>query len=780
MICDKCNQKNIEEDLFCIKCGNILVPIHLFQRSLSSKQLEINYLNTRYGTLKEMKKGGMGKIFMGVDKNLSKVCAIKELLEDLAASKTDRRRSVKMFEQEATLLASLNHESLPRVYDYFILEDRYYLIMDYIEGDDLLTVIKKKYTDGCPEEQVLEWGIQLCEVLEYLHGKNPPIIYRDLKPDNIMLKKADDKVFLIDFGIARLIGEERVDTSFATAGYASPEQCGGKECDVRSDTYSLGATMYHLLTGRRPKDLTGETLKKINSRISLYMDKVVTKARSIYVKDRYQTAWEFKNDLLLWKDPFSMVQSSNGLSETDLLIVQLQAKDGKAILNAIKSLSKIRERKATAALVKMLDNENITIQKNVVLLLGEIGDPVALDGLLNLLRSGSKNLYKTVIDSLEKINWTDDGEINFYCLQDLFDHRDKQVRLFAFSRQSRFKYRGFYYHLIEGLSDEESHVRKLCAQGLAEMGNPHALPSLKKALEKESLFSLTTKRALQKAIQILEEIEKEKKEVEISSSGVMAEQVADNKYKTDVLLPPETKPEITFQAEVKPEITFQESEPEKNRVEEYRAKIKMKDTKDAKPSKSKEQRFIIKKARGKVKDVSEDVTEKSLLFKKKSPSDYPAKESPVETEDRGKPDEKEKIVIQENEDYKTGETKVDSGELKKSDWKKEELEDYRTRETKVDSGELKISDWKKEEGKDYRTRVDSGDLKKSDKAADRQRLEAYRSIIGLEVSAKSEKDAIKDLKLQLERERKELEEEKKREIEKRKKYIEDRDRKSVV
>jgi len=121
---------------------------------------------------------------------------------------------------------------------------------------------------------------------------------------------------------------------------------------------------------------------------------------------------------------------------------------------------------------------------------------------------------------------------------------------------------------------------------------------------------------------------------------------------------------------------------------------------------------------------------------------------------------------------------VDSGELKISEWKKEELEDYRTRETKADSGELKISDWKREEGKDYRTRetiMDSGELKKSDKAADRQRLETYRSIIGLDVSAKGEKDAIKDLKLQLEKERKELEEEKKREMEKRKKYIEDRD-----
>ena len=204
---------------------------------------------------------------------------------------------------------------------------------------------------------------------------------------------------------------------FATAGYASPEQCAGKTCDARSDTYSLGATLYHLITGERPKDLSGFSLKKIKPRISIYMDRVINKARSIYVKERYQTAEEFKYDLMLWKDPFSLVESDKGFSEGDLLIVQLKAKDTRATLNAIKSLARVRDRKVTSAIIKMLSSENIKVQQRAAALLGEIGDSIALDSLLELIRSGNRKLYKTAIESIEKINWADNERFLFIALK---------------------------------------------------------------------------------------------------------------------------------------------------------------------------------------------------------------------------------------------------------------------------------------------------------------------------------------------------------------------------
>ncbi|MEQ8192530.1 MAG: protein kinase, partial [Candidatus Eremiobacterota bacterium] len=452
--CDKCSQLNNVNDQFCIRCGNILTSEASFLKLYASRVMELERLSDRYSILKIIKSGGMGTVFMGIDKNLGKVCAIKELILRFSAIDGINEISIEMFEQEAKLLSSLNHTSLPRVYDYFAVNDKYYLIMDYIVGDDLLTIMNENnYERGFPEEQVIDWAIQICDVLSYLHNRQPPIIYRDLKPANIMIKRADNSLVLIDFGIAvSMEKESSALTEYATIGYASPEQCAGKPCDVRSDIYSLGSTMYHLITGIRPDGFSLEPPKRVNPEISFYMNYILTKAVELKIKDRYQSADELKRSLLLWKDPFSVIQSDRGLSNTDLLILQLKSNDKKARIQAIKSLSSVIQEKATIALIKLLCDHDVHVQKQAAMALGEIGDNIAIDGLLFLLKSDDKSVRIAAVESLQKIKFPDDEYMVFSCIKNLFSHTDSPVRLLAFSLQSKFKYESFYSYLFEGLT----------------------------------------------------------------------------------------------------------------------------------------------------------------------------------------------------------------------------------------------------------------------------------------------------------------------------------------
>ena len=149
--CDKCSQLNNVKDQFCIRCGNILTSEASFLKLYASRVMELERLSDRYSILKTIKSGGMGTIFMGIDKNLGKVCAIKKLILRFSAIEGTNEASIEMFEQEAKLLSSLNHSSLPRVYDYFAVNGKYYLIMDYIVGDDLLTIMSENnYDRGFP------------------------------------------------------------------------------------------------------------------------------------------------------------------------------------------------------------------------------------------------------------------------------------------------------------------------------------------------------------------------------------------------------------------------------------------------------------------------------------------------------------------------------------------------------------------------------------------------------------------------------------------------------
>jgi len=225
----------------------------------STKNLSLQkgkILEGRYEIKKLIKAGGMGAVYKAFDRTLEYICAVKELLP----SHNDIR-ATEWFRWEAELLAGLNHPNMPKVTDYFIQNGRYYLVMNFIEGEDLAKLLIKEGNPGLSEEKVIEIAIEILLVLDYLHTQKPPVVYRDVKPSNIMINK-DGKVMLIDFGIARVLTDsDKQKTTVGTPGYAPVEQYRGK-VEVRSDIYSLGATMHHLLTGLAPLPFSFDPVKK--------------------------------------------------------------------------------------------------------------------------------------------------------------------------------------------------------------------------------------------------------------------------------------------------------------------------------------------------------------------------------------------------------------------------------------------------------------------------------------------------------------------------------------
>lgn len=222
-----------------------------------------NLLNGRYRILELVGKGGMGAVYKCLDIKLNNnIVAVKEIsIKHVEEAKI--QKVTENFKNEAAILIKLRHDKLPRVLDFFIEEnDKCYIVMDFIEGKNLSQVISER--GAIPFKEVLEWFYQLADVLKYLHTREPKIIFKDLKPSNIILSD-EGKIYLIDFGIARSFDQERsADTTYYVSnGFSPPEQYGTGQCDQRADIYSLGVVLYSLLLGEIPKALNFkyETLK---------------------------------------------------------------------------------------------------------------------------------------------------------------------------------------------------------------------------------------------------------------------------------------------------------------------------------------------------------------------------------------------------------------------------------------------------------------------------------------------------------------------------------------
>ncbi len=251
-------------------------------------------LQSRYRIVRVLGGGGMGQVYLAHDTRLAdKPCAVKELVPDPHATREEQTQAAAQFHREAATLAHLDHSNLPNVYDYFEEREHFYLVMDYIEGDTMAGQLARS-PKGLSQEMVVEWAIQLCDVLEYLHGQTPPIIFRDLKPANVMVTPEGDAK-LIDFGVVRLFDPtKRTDTlKMGTAGYAPPEQYAGQgQTTPRSDIYSLGVTLHEILTGDDP---TGHPFvftpsRKLSPSISPSLSDVLTRAVSLDPDDRFPSA----------------------------------------------------------------------------------------------------------------------------------------------------------------------------------------------------------------------------------------------------------------------------------------------------------------------------------------------------------------------------------------------------------------------------------------------------------------------------------------------------------
>ncbi len=309
--CARCGSPVQPDDLFCGECG---------ARQISSAPLEGGprgsvlpplaelppgtVLRNRYEIVRRVGGGGMGNVYQARDLHLQgAVRAVKEMIE-MFSDPALREKAVRDFQREARLLASLRHPSIPIIYDHFVEGGRYYLVMEFIAGGDLAT--RQQLVGGRFDElTVTMWAIQICDVLDYLHTRQPPIIYRDLKPANVMIDPEANRVVLIDFGIARVVAprEEGV-TAIGTMGYAPPELFAG-QAEPRSDIYSLGATMFHLLTGVDPRNqpllifdfMRNPTPCQLNPELTPEMERILMRAVAHAPEERFASAREMKGAL---------------------------------------------------------------------------------------------------------------------------------------------------------------------------------------------------------------------------------------------------------------------------------------------------------------------------------------------------------------------------------------------------------------------------------------------------------------------------------------------------
>jgi serine/threonine-protein kinase len=268
---------------------------------MATQSLEVGYvLADRYAIQEIIGRGGMGTVYRALDRRLDTVVAVKEMI-DRHTGDEEREIAVRQFEREAKLLAQLSHPNLPRVTDYFVQDDRWYLIMEYVVGRTLEKVLTDANGKPLPVKEVLTWGIQLADVLSFLHGQTPPIVFRDLKPANIMLQD-DGVIRLIDFGIARRFqdGATKDTLLYGSPGYSPPEQYGRSQTDARSDLYALGATLHHLATGRDPSPTPFKfpSATSLNPDISAALDTAIMRCVEMEITKRMETASELR-DLLL-------------------------------------------------------------------------------------------------------------------------------------------------------------------------------------------------------------------------------------------------------------------------------------------------------------------------------------------------------------------------------------------------------------------------------------------------------------------------------------------------
>jgi serine/threonine protein kinase len=301
-MCPNCSHDNPDGAQTCLNCPSPLRGLLGYKSKLGN----------RYEVVSVLGCGAMGAVYLAEDTRLvGRRCAIKENLPDTGNPPEVLTRMREQFLAEASVLARLDHPGLPKVSDYFIEIEREYLVMDYVEGEDLDSMLQR-YQEPLPQESVLNWADQVLDALTYLHNQRPqPIIHRDIKPANLRVN-LQDKVKLVDFGLVKLLDTSKPETKLelrglGTPAYAPLEQFASSEdhTDTRTDIYALGATLYHLLTNLYPPDVHQRLLdpavlpppRALVPDISENTEQTILKAMAIYPGERYQSAAEMRQAL---------------------------------------------------------------------------------------------------------------------------------------------------------------------------------------------------------------------------------------------------------------------------------------------------------------------------------------------------------------------------------------------------------------------------------------------------------------------------------------------------
>ena len=295
-------------------------------------------LRGRYKIRERIGQGGMGSIYLADDTRLKgRQCALKEVEYDRALPENIREEARDQFLREATVLARLDHPNLPKVSDFFSSGPRDYLVMDYVPGKDLRTLMieARRNKTFLREKDVLSWAEQLANALTFLHIQDPPIVHRDIKPSNLKLTP-NGLIKLVDFGLVKILAPEEITITIiqgqGTALYTQLEQYGGSDAhtDIRSDIYSFGATLYHLLSNEPPADARKRflepnsltSLRHINPDVSPRTERAVLWAMALHPDERPATIDEFRQALLGYRESPTLplpIRRSRSLPVTDYL-----------------------------------------------------------------------------------------------------------------------------------------------------------------------------------------------------------------------------------------------------------------------------------------------------------------------------------------------------------------------------------------------------------------------------------------------------------------------------
>jgi len=458
----------------CTKCTEELQKEQI-EAELSLTMPPGTILKDKYCIKEVIKVGERGAIYKAIEKKSKQIYAIKEKWAFISTSLQEKEHIINQSMNEYRLLQKLSYPKIPGVKDYFTIDDHYYMVMEFIEGKDLQRLIKEKGEGGLPVKQVVEWGIQVCEALEYLHNHEIPIIYRDLKPSNIMLRDLDQSIFLIDFGIACPYKSDTKSlsrTRIGTVGYMPPEQFHGKYFPA-SDTFSLGATMYYLTTGRLHVLFGYLPMNSINPDISEELDEIICRSLNIMPSKRFRTATAMKLELnnFLKKDRYT----THIITEVDLWMGELEsAENRKTRLKVINNLGRFNDPRAMQTLRDILKNDTDAHCR--------------YGAAFSLSRIIDSDTMKLLIEQAEK-------------------DRNIKVRCACIESLSNFKNSEVMDFLLECLKDKNGAIRKSSAIALENQGDIRALQPLKEVREKEGIFTILTRKAMDKAIETLKNLE---------------------------------------------------------------------------------------------------------------------------------------------------------------------------------------------------------------------------------------------------------------------------------